>query len=32
MDELDAILVLGKVRLIAVEDTVKDILVEVSKT
>jgi hypothetical protein len=32
MDELDTILGLGKVRLIAVEDTVEDILVEVSKT
>ncbi len=32
MDEMDAILVLGKIRLIAVEDTVGDILIEVSKS
>ena len=32
MDEMDAILPLGKIRLIAVEDTVGDILIEVSKT
>jgi hypothetical protein len=32
MDEVDAVLALGKIRLIAVEDTVGDILVEVSKT
>jgi hypothetical protein len=32
MDEVDAILALGKIRLILVEDTVGDILVEVSKT
>ena len=32
MDEIDAILTLGKIRLIAVEDTVGDILIEVSKT
>jgi hypothetical protein len=32
MDEMDAILALGKIRLIAVEDTVGDILIEVSKT
>ena len=32
MDEMDAILALGKIRLLAVEDTVRDILVEVSKT
>ena len=32
MDEMDAILTLGKIRLIAVEDTVGDILIEVSKT
>jgi hypothetical protein len=31
MDEMDAILALGKIRLIAVEDTVGDILIEVSK-
>ena len=32
MDEVDAIIALGKIRLILVEDTVGDILVEVSKT
>jgi hypothetical protein len=32
MDEMDAILALGKIRLIAVEGTVGDILIEVSKT
>jgi hypothetical protein len=32
MDEMDMILALGKIRLIAVEDTVGDILIEVSKT
>jgi len=32
MDEMDAILALGKIILIAVEDTVGDILIEVSKT
>jgi hypothetical protein len=32
MDEMDAILALGKIRLIAVEDTIGDILIEVSKT
>lgn len=32
MDEMEAILALGKIRLIAVEDTVGDILIEVSKT
>ena len=32
MDEMDAILALGKIRLIAVEDTVGDILIEVSKS
>ena len=32
MDEIDAILTLGQIRLIAVEDTVGDILIEVSKT
>ncbi len=32
MDEMDAILALGKIRLLAVEDTVRDILIEVSKT
>jgi hypothetical protein len=32
MDEMDAILTLGKIRLLAVEDTVRDILIEVSKT
>ena len=31
MDEMDAIVALGKIRLIAVEDTVGDILIEVSK-
>jgi hypothetical protein len=31
MDEMDAILALGKIRLLAVEDTVGDILIEVSK-
>ena len=31
MDELDAILELGKVKLIAVEDTVGDILIEVER-
>ena len=31
MDELDAILALGKVKLIAVEDTVGDILIEVER-
>jgi hypothetical protein len=31
MDELDAILALGKVKLIAVEDMVGDILIEVEK-
>jgi hypothetical protein len=31
MDELDTILVLGKVKLIAVEDTVGDILIEVER-
>jgi len=31
MDEMDAILASGKIRLIAVEDTVGDILIEVSK-
>ena len=31
MDEMDAVLALGKIRLIAVEDTVGDILIEVSK-
>jgi len=31
MDEMDAILALGKIRLLAVEDTVRDILIEVSK-
>ena len=30
MDEMDAILALGKIRLLAVEDTVGDILIEVS--
>ena len=29
MDEMDAILALGKIRLLAVEDTVGDILIEV---
>ena len=32
MDEMDAILALGKIRLLAVEDTVRDILIEVSRT
>jgi hypothetical protein len=32
MDEMDAIIALGKIKLIAVEDTVGDILIEVSKT
>jgi hypothetical protein len=32
MDEMDAILALGKIRLLAVEDTIRDILIEVSKT
>jgi hypothetical protein len=32
MDEMDAILALGKIRLLAVEDTARDILIEVSKT
>ena len=32
MDEMDAILSLGKIRLLAVEDTVGHILIEVSKT
>jgi hypothetical protein len=31
MDELDTILALGKVKLIAVEDNVGDILIEVEK-
>ena len=31
MDEMDAIQSLGKIRLLAVEDTVGDILIEVSK-
>jgi len=31
MDELDTILTLGKVKLIAVEDTVGDILIEVER-
>ena len=31
MDEMDAILALGKIRLLAVEDTVGDILIEVSR-
>jgi hypothetical protein len=31
MDELDAILALGKVKLIAVEDTVGDTLIEVER-
>jgi len=31
MDELDTTLVLGKVKLIAVEDTVGDILIEVER-
>ena len=32
MDEMDAILALGRITLLAVEDTVGDILIEVSKT
>ena len=32
MDEMDAILALGKIRLFAVEDTARDILIEVSRT
>jgi hypothetical protein len=32
MDEMDAILALGKIRLLAVEDTVGDILIELSKS
>jgi hypothetical protein len=32
MDEMDAILVLGEFSLLAVKDTVGDILIEVSKT
>ena len=32
MDEMDAILALGMIRLLAVEDTVGDILIELSKT
>ncbi|MGI0045318.1 MAG: hypothetical protein ACRD47_16565 [Nitrososphaeraceae archaeon] len=32
IDEMDAILALGKIRLLAVEDTVGDILLEVPKT
>jgi len=32
MDEMEAILALGKIRLLAVEDTVRDILIEISKT
>lgn len=32
IDEMDAILALGQIRLLAVEDTVGDILIEVSKT
>jgi hypothetical protein len=32
MDEMNAILALGKIRLLVVEDTVRDILFEVSKT
>ena len=32
MDEMDAILALGKIRFIAGEDTVGDILIELSKT
>jgi len=32
MDEMDAILVLGKITLLAVEDTVGDILIECSKS
>jgi hypothetical protein len=31
MDEMDAILTLGKIRLLVVEDTVGDILIELSK-
>ena len=31
MDEMDAILALGKVKLIAVEDTVGDILIEIER-
>jgi hypothetical protein len=31
MDELDAILTLGKVKLIAVEDTMGDVLIEVER-
>jgi hypothetical protein len=31
MDEMDAILALGRIRFIAVEDTVGDILIELSK-
>ena len=31
MDEMNAILALGMIRFIAVEDTVRDILIEVSK-
>ena len=32
MDEMNAILALGKIRLLAVEDTARDILIEVSRT
>jgi len=32
MDEMDAILALSKIRLFAVEDTARDILIEVSRT
>ena len=32
MDEMDAILVLGKITLLAVEDTVGDIIIECSKS
>ena len=32
MDVMDAILALGKISLLAVEDTVGDILIELSKT
>ena len=32
MDEMDAILALGKIRLLAVEDTVRDFPIKVSKT
>ena len=32
IDEMDAILALGQIRLLAVEDMVGDILIEVSKT